>query len=63
MALAKDNEMTLVYFLKFKLVVRVDILTNYRFFFNITGRPFEMPKIFYAHFVGHEQTKVLVYSI
>ena len=48
--------------LNFKVVIRVDILTNFSFF-NVIGRPLEVPKMFYARFVGHKQTKVFVYSV
>ena len=41
------------------MVIRVDILTNFCFF-NVIGRPFEVQRILFIHFVGHKQTKILV---
>ena len=38
-----------------EVVIRVEILTKFCIF-NVAGRPFKGPKIFYAHFVGLEQT-------
>ena len=47
------------------MVIRVNFLT--KFCFNITGRPFEVLKIFYDHFAGLEfwyiHIKKLMYSL
>ena len=48
--------------MKMKLEIRVDMLTKFCFF-DVNGRPFEIPKKLYAHFVELERTKVLKYLV